>query len=69
VDGGNGSQTVVSEAQATKALRTLGRIGLKEEEARRRLEAAIKRFQAAGKAPSDHDLVQEALLRMEDEAK
>ena len=69
VDGGHGSKTAVSEEQARRALRTLGRIGFTEESARRRLEAAIKVFQASGKTPSDHDLVQEALLRMEDEAK
>jgi HNH endonuclease len=69
VDGGNGSKTAVSEEQARRALCTLGRIGLAEAEARRRLEAAIKGFQEAGKAPSDHDLVQEALLRMEDGSK
>ena len=69
VDGENGSKTAVSEEQARRALRTLGRIGFREETARRRLEAAIKVFQEAGKTPSNHDLVQEALLRMENESK
>ena len=69
VHGGNELKTVISEEQARRALRTLGRIGFTEETARRRLEAAINVFQEAGKTPSDHDLVQEALLRMEEGAK
>ena len=69
VDGGNGTTTGVSEEQAQRALRTLGRIGFTEETARKRLEAAIKVFQEAGKIPSDHDLVQEALLRMDEVAR
>jgi HNH endonuclease len=69
VDGENGSKNTISEEQARRALRTLGRIGFREETARRRLEAAIKGFQEAGKTPSDHDLVQEALLKREERAK
>jgi 5-methylcytosine-specific restriction endonuclease McrA len=69
VDGGNGLSNTVSTAQAQRALRTLGRIGLREEDARRRLNGAIKEFQESGKSPSDHDLVQEALLKMEDGSK
>lgn len=61
VDGVGGA---LSEKQASSALRTLGRIGLGEEEARRRLEAALQGFREAGKTPTDHELVQEALSRL-----
>jgi hypothetical protein len=69
VDGENGLRNAVSEEQARRALCTLGRIGLREEAARRRLDAAIKEFQESGKAPSVHDLVQAALLKVEDGSK
>jgi 5-methylcytosine-specific restriction endonuclease McrA len=59
----DGSSHPVSEAAAEKALQTLEKIGLRQEEAQRRLEAAIQGFKESGKTLTHHELVQEALLR------